>query len=136
MSEENQDQTEDRGPEEYPGATSEGLAKAAEVQVPTIGQSVHYVLSEQDAAEINRRRTTGSKIKDLITNGLWPLGAQAHIGNRVDAGEVVPLIVTKDWGNGSINGQAILDGNDSLWVTSVSFGIEHGEWQWYWPPQA
>ena len=31
-------------------------------QIPTIGRIVHYRLSEDDAAQINRRRTTGHSI--------------------------------------------------------------------------
>ncbi|KKK65507.1 hypothetical protein LCGC14_2973460, partial [marine sediment metagenome] len=28
-----------------------------------------------------------------------------------------------------VNGQAFLDGNDSLWVTSVQEGYESGQWE-------
>lgn len=95
----------------------------------TIGRIVLYTLTEQDAAEINRRRTTSSKIADSV----WPLGAQAHLGNSVEAGQVYPMIVTKIWSAGCVNGQVLLDGNDCLWATSATEG-EQGH-QWHWPPR-
>jgi hypothetical protein len=104
----------------------------------TIGRIVLYILTEQDAAEINRRRTTGCKIAERIAknteqSSAWPLGAQAHIGNSVEAGQVYPLIVTKVWSAGCVNGQVLLDGNDCLWATSATEG-EQGH-QWHWPPR-
>jgi hypothetical protein len=68
----------------------------------TIGRIVLYTLTEQDAKEINRRRTTGKAIAERIAvndplghSSSWPVGAQAHIGNEVKAGEIFPMIVTK-----------------------------------------
>ncbi|MFA6242689.1 MAG: hypothetical protein WC655_17250, partial [Candidatus Hydrogenedentales bacterium] len=66
----------------------------------------------------------------------WPTGAQAHIGNHASAGEVVPLLVVKVWpdeygaGIPGVNGQAMLDGNDALWITSAKEGTEPGTWAW------
>jgi hypothetical protein len=65
--------------------------------VPTIGRIVHYRLSADDAAQINRRRTSGVSIatrmktfagaveSPAVVYG-WPEGAQAHIGNAVAEG--------------------------------------------------
>ena len=94
---------------------------------PTIGRIVHYRLSAVDVGEINRRRNGDPHSPS------WPSGAQAHVGNYVNPGEVVPMIVAKVWGPDCINGQAILDGNDSLWVTSALLG--DGERNWSWPPR-
>jgi hypothetical protein len=104
----------------------------------TIGRIVLYILTEQDAAEINRRRTTDSKIAERIAknteqSSAWPLGAQAHIGNSVEAGQIYPMIVTKVWSAGHVNGQVLLDGNDCLWATSVAEGTQGH--QWHWPPK-
>lgn len=105
----------------------------------TIGRIVLYTLTEQDAVEINRRRTHGSSITERIRASAWPAGAQAHIGNHVHAGQVVPLIVARVWPDEygpdvhGVNGQAILDGNDTLWVTSAKEGTEPGTWAW--PPR-
>ena len=85
------DQSEDQSSEEqYPGATSEGLAETAEIQMPTIGRTVYYVLSVEDAQKINRRRVAKPDSQ------YWPAGAQAHVGNHVGGGEIVPLVVAWD----------------------------------------
>lgn len=100
--------------------------------IPTIGRIVHYKLTAEDAAQINRRRTTGESIAQRIMS--WPLGAQAHIGNEAKEGEVFPMLITKVWGNDSnsaVNGQVFLDGNDVLWVKSVTPG--GGERGFSWP---
>jgi hypothetical protein len=121
---------------------------------PTVGRIVHYRLSADEAARINRRRTTGSSIASRVEDGRWPLGAQAHIGNSAYEGEVLPLIVTKTWPteyDGSarlshhpegtkyestfgVNGQVLLDGNDALWVTAAP---QHATLPgcWSWPPR-
>lgn len=108
------------------------------------------MLSEEDAQQINRRRTTGASIADRmkprhVSAGTdvmsilappikiidWPTGAQAHIGNEVHGGDLFPMIVTEIWGPGCCNGQVFLDGNDVLWVTSVMEGP--GPHTWIWP---
>lgn len=106
----------------------------------SVGRIVHYVLSKENCDAINRRRTTGQSIADRISNSgqwpSWPLGAQAHIGNTATAGQIVPMIVIQVWPNefgpdfDGVNGQAFLDGNDALWVTSVKEGTSQGEWKW------
>ena len=112
---------------------------------PTIGRIVLYTLTEDDAQQINRRRTTGAEIAKRMepfvvsTPGapsqikLWPAGAQAHIGNDAHAGDIYPMIVTRVWSPGMVNGQVLLDGNDCLWATSVLEGT--GERTWMWPPR-
>jgi hypothetical protein len=100
--------------------------------IPTIGRIVHYTLSAEDAENINRRRVVGAVHPD------WPTGAQAHIGNEAHEGDVVPMIVVRVFqigtpAEGLVNGQAFLDGNDSLWVTSRHEGTMPGTWAW--PPR-
>jgi len=87
----------------------------------TIGRVVLYTLHEQDAEQINRRRTNGKDIARRIQkndpnemSSSWPIGAQAHIGNEVKAGEQFPMLVTKVWSPGYVNGQVFLDGNVSI----------------------
>lgn len=118
----------------------------------TTGRTVLYTISEDDATKINRRRTSGSSIAERMKNAIppqegqnsdtiygWPEGAQAHIGNTASAGDVVPLVVVKVWPNEygegvpGVNGQAFLDGNDALWITSAKEGTEPGTWAW--PPR-
>lgn len=103
---------------------------------PTIGRVVIYKLSEQNAADINRRRTTGYSIVERIklncnSQTLWPLGAQAHIGNECHAGDEFPMTIVRVWSGTCVNGQVLLDGSDSYWATSVAPG--DGEGQWHWP---
>jgi hypothetical protein len=105
---------------------------------PTTGRIVLYTLSEDDAAAMRRRRTDGKSIAERMKAEpkAWPEGAQAHIGNPLSAGDVVPLVVVRVWpnefGDGvpGVNGQALLDGNDVLWVTSAKEGTEPGTWAW------
>ena len=112
-------------------------------QIPTIGRLVHYRLSADDALQINRRRTTGAEIavrisQEMMTSAppprpVWPLGAQAHIGNEAHEGDTVPMLIVKTWGDSatsSVNGQAFLDGNDVLWVTSVAVGDGPRTFSW------
>ena len=106
------------------------------IENPTIGRILHYILTEKDAEEINRQRTSSSSIRERIQNEKWPIGAQAHIGNSVGAGVHVPMIVVCVWptefgpDNCGVNGQCFLDGNDTFWVTSAAEGTEPGTWHW------
>jgi hypothetical protein len=112
---------------------------------PSIGRIVLYTLSAEDAVQINRRRTSGTDIAARIKNNaitvgdldqdevvppMWPLGAQAHIGNDATEGDVVPLVVVRCWSETCVNGQALLDGNDQLWVTSACEGVGPRTWAW------
>ena len=107
-------------------------------QIPTIGRIVHYRLSADDAAQINRRRTTGKSIADRMAYGTdplkaWPAGAQAHIGNDVAEGDVFPMHIVKVWGptaTSAVNGQVMLDGTDTFWATSRTVGEGPGTFSW------
>jgi hypothetical protein len=107
---------------------------------PTVGRIVHYTLTAQNAAEINRRRTTGHDIAARIPDGKWPLGAQAHIGNEAREGDEYPMLITRVWPSdqGSANGQVFLDGNDTLWVTSACEAVDDADprGRWRWPARA
>ncbi|TLF34002.1 hypothetical protein FE256_02240 [Microbacterium sp. 5K110] len=95
---------------------------------PTRGRIVLYTLSEADVHAINRRRS------DATASGVGGThsGAQVHVGNEARVGDVVPVVVVRVWPDG-INGQALLDGNDTLWLTSRREGTEPGTWAW--PPR-
>ncbi len=110
----------------------------------TIGRTVHYTLNESDAAEINRHRTTGRSIAERMKVQVsqietetpilgWPTGAQAHIGNDAQAGQVYPAVSVRVWSPGMANLQVLLDGNDVYWATSRHEGSEPGTWAW--PPR-
>lgn len=113
-------------------------------QIPTIGRIVHYKLTADDAAQINRRRTTGGDIAARMKTSVesqghnprifgWPEGAQAHIGNEAREGDVFPMQIVKTWGDtatSSVNGQVFLDGNDVFWATSRTVGDQPGQFSW------
>ena len=104
-------------------------------QVPTIGRIVHYTLSEQDAEAINRRRADA--MRNMPQHQERADGSQIHVGNSVAAGDVYPLVITRAWGDtpeSAVNGQVLLDGNDTYWATSVSVG--EGERRFAWPSRA
>lgn len=124
--------------------TRSGAAVTTRVQVATIGRTVHYVLTEDDADKINRRRTDGQSISDRLKPienwkvdefplSRWPEGAQAHIGNSVQGGMEFPAIVVRDWNSESVNLQVFLDGNDVYWATSVHQSEESFPGNWHWP---
>lgn len=98
---------------------------------PTIGRIVHYRLSDQDAAQINKRRADASA--HMAEHRENSNGVVVHVGNSVQAGDVYPLVITRTWGGSAVNGQVLLDGSDTLWVTSVTEG--EGLRNWSWPPR-
>jgi hypothetical protein len=91
------------------------------------GRIAHYVLSEADVQRIEAQR----KGKDTPNQG-----------NPPAAGEHVPMIVVKCWSNEfgpdrpGVNGQVMLDGNDTLWVTSAQYDPEKGPGSWHWIERA
>lgn len=123
------------------------------MQKVSLGRIVHYTLTAQDAEEINRRRTDSYKIRALIEQDKWSMGAQAHIGNGAQAGQIYPAMVIRVWGEtGCSNLQVFLDGNDQYWATSrnpsppvldaegCSFpdaptGDQSVPGFWHWPPR-
>ena len=97
---------------------------------PTIGRIVHYCLTEQDAESINRRRV--SLHLDPVTEGYV-----FHTGNHASVGDVFPAMIVRVNSSGaSINAQVSLDGNDTLWVTSVTETVDRiMPGGWFWPPR-
>ena len=97
---------------------------------PTIGRIVHYCLTEQDAESVNNRRQL---------KGATPLATNlmVHIGNQANAGDVFPAMIVRVNDNGaSVNAQVSLDGNDTLWVTSVRETVDRiMPGGWFWPPR-
>ena len=100
---------------------------------PSIGRLVHYTLTADDAKQINKRRQDAGLNRAKLQEDA--LGYVAHSGNGVNEGEIYPLLITRVWANdlAGVNGQVFLDGNDSLWVTSVTQG--DGPRQWHEAPR-
>ena len=91
-----------------------------------LGDIILYQLSDIDAESINRRYRHAAHNRGMMR--VRKDGYQSHFGNRVGMGEVVAMIVTKVWSSTCVNGQAVLDGNDSLWLTSACEGEGPGYW--------
>lgn len=90
-----------------------------------MGCTVHYVLSEDNANSINRRRKHAAESGITAEN----TGAVVHYGNPVYAGDEYPMVIVKEWtSGGSVNGQVLLDGNDTFWACSVSEGEGPGKY--------
>lgn len=135
--------------------TLSGAAGLTRVQVATIGRTVHYVLTEEDADKINRLRTDEPSIAQRMADWCaaivapgkifgWPIGAQAHIGNWVEGGMEFPAMVVRDWslnrseneiaaGVAMVNLQVFLDGNDVYWATSAHEDSQNSPGTWHWP---
>lgn len=102
--------------------------------IPSPGRTVEYTLSESDAAQVNRRRTDArNNLHDHIARAD---GSQVHVGNAVSVGDRYPLVITRVWGDPPtedtcVNGQVMLDGNDTLWVTSRQQGDGECRWREY-----
>lgn len=101
--------------------------------IPSPGHIVAYTLSAHDVEQINRRRHDASHTIDAIRNGERPgTGEQLHVGNPVQEGDVYPLVITRVWGQtegSAVNGQVLLDGNDTFWATSRTEGEGPFHWQ-------
>lgn len=100
---------------------------------PYIGAVVQYILSKQDCEEINRRRRYAHGAEGRLS---WPDGAQAHTGNEAREGQIAPMVIVAVWGTSAtscVNGQVLLDGNDSYWALSRNRADElntTGVWDW------
>ncbi|WP_457028091.1 hypothetical protein [Kitasatospora sp. P5_F3] len=108
---------------------------------PTIGRIVHYTLTDQDAAAINKRRDDFRAHQRTIAKAADPgqpgaTGHMAHVGNHAEAGQTFPAMIARIWDTNPAPGcnlQVVLDGTDTYWATSRHEGTEPGNWAW--PPR-
>ena len=82
--------------------------------IPSVGRIVHYRLASHDLPAINAR-------------------IPGQSGNPHAEGDVVPMLICRVWApepteSTVVNGQAFVDGNYSLWVTSRLQGDQPGQW--------
>ncbi len=87
--------------------------------IPALNRFVLYTLTAQDADIINHTR---AHHRDAVIHG-----------NRAEAGQTYPMLIVRVWGDkevSPVNGQVFLDGNDTLWKTSVSVGEGEGRFTW------
>lgn len=93
---------------------------------PTLGRTVLFRASADDAAQINKRRKDATESRIASKES----GAVVHVGNEVAEGQVFPGVMVRIWQAGSVNLQVHLDGTDVFWATSRSEGNEPGQWTW------
>lgn len=95
--------------------------------IPSVGRIVLYTLSSADA--------------ELITHRRGRSGAIRIVGNRVNAGDVFPMLITRVWGSdpgSAVNGTMFLDGEDTYWLTSRCCNLSDDDTlagMWRWPPR-
>lgn len=94
-------------------------------QHPRPGRAVMYALSEFDVTQIALRRETTDQNHHQ---------RHMHALTTPQPGDRLPMFITRIHGDGPdgcvVNGQVLLDGDDSLWVTSVSPGRGPGQFLW------
>lgn len=79
----------------------------------TVGRTVLYTISQTDAEQINKRIT------------YTPIR-----GNFVMEDQQMPMVVTRVFPNGFVNGQVLLDAEFSYWATTVPEGVGPHTWAW------
>ena len=104
-------------------------------QVPTVGRSVHYALTEQDCRQIVSQRA--GRVADVSQDGHHSVAI--WYGNMPYPGDIRPMEIVAVNSNGSVTGQVKLDGNDVLWKPSAMYLSERllpGQLgRWFWPPR-
>ena len=104
---------------------------------PTVGRIVQYVLSAEDAADINRRRDdffayTQEHPRPETQGHPGATGHIGHHGNGASEGDECAAMVVRvfDPRTTTANLQVHLDGNDTYWATSRTEGDGAGHWHW------
>lgn len=100
--------------------------------IPSVGRIVHLRLTATCAEQVNKRRQDARTSQVARGNS----GVVVHTGNPAREGDIVPMLICKVWSQPrvlpaadcAVNGQAFLDGNDTLWVTSAKQGTLPGQW--------
>ena len=93
------------------------MAETKPKPVPTIGRIVHYTLTEDDVLRVHSNRSVNH----------YPAS------NGASAGQAYPAIIVRTWGDtpdAMVNLQVLLDGPDTLWVTSRDEGDGAGHYVW------
>jgi hypothetical protein len=89
------------------------------MQKPSVGAHVLYKLCASDIGQIDLHRAQIAHQH----NG--------YVGNAPSIGQVFPAFVVADWSGGTyLNLHVMLDGYDTLWVTSRQQGDGEGQWSW------
>lgn len=123
-----------RGNSASAAAVAEALSKTHTTMKITPGRIVLYVLSKQDCDTIEASRKRAAELLQIHPS---------QIGNPVTPGDIVPAKIVRVWSetSGCMNGQAALDGFDTLWLMSRNLDTASGDepkthGTWHWPQTA
>ena len=100
--------------------------------IPSPGRIVEYTLNDGDVYQINAYRANAQAIanREVQEHNTGPIGAH---GNYVSAGDTYPMIIVRVWPpvreEALVNGQVLLDGDDTFWATSRGQGDGEGHWR-------
>lgn len=89
----------------------------------TTGRTVLYKLTHRDCDRIMLHRAS--------INAHQP--EELLCGNTPHEGDIVPAIVVQVWTPETFNGQAFLDGNQTVWLTTIPQDQDDkrpGTWHW------
>lgn len=95
------------------------------MQTPSIGRIVLYVFTADDARKLNHQTSEENRP-----------------GNYAQEGDIRPLLICRVWppelyeGRSSVNGQVFIDGEGSIWKTSVHCDDAKKPGTWHWPEVA
>lgn len=92
------------------------------MQTPSIGRIVLYVFTKDDASILNRRASEEDRPGNYAVEG----NVRPMLVCRVRPGEVYG-------GRASVSGQVFIDGEGSLWKTSVRPCADKTPGSWHWP---
>lgn len=100
---------------------------------PTIGRTVHYVLSQADVDRIIDGRA------DAISDA-QARNREVCFGDPVAEGDILPMIIVKVHETSEdnlVNGHIFLDGTDVLWRENIPAATLDDGYigRWSWPPQ-
>lgn len=93
-----------------------------------VGQVLLYRLTAADVDYIKNRRFPPVGFAQRIL-GVTSSPSPYFQGSQVNVGDIVSLTVTAIRPlDASVNGQAVLDGNDNVWVVNAREGSGPGNW--------
>lgn len=103
--------------------------------IPRIGDIVQYRLTSGDVYHYETQRSVGGNthrpgdIVPLLVVRVWPDEYRDlnPVARDVNGGELTYVALDSPVG---INGQAFVDGVESIWVTSAPHGSAIGFWNW------
>lgn len=122
--------------EDHPEVASADETDSQDAQsaprVPRVGDRVLYTVSDDQANHANDLRAKAHRSLGFHREN----GTHLHEGNTVHPGDTFAMDIVRVFDadptpDSVINGQVLLDGNDTLWVTSVGQAVgQPGCWTW------